>query len=464
VLFNSLDFFLFLVVFLLIYYGAPRRLQNLVLLAGSYIFYGLWDGRFLLFLAFSTLLSHACAKTIAGSREDWKRKLALAASLVGNLGVLIGCKYLDFFIESASSLLRALGFKVASPVLLIILPVGISFYTFQAIAYTLEVYRGVIRPVDSVLHYAVYMAYFPKLVAGPLERVRAFIPQISTPRAANIENIRVGLALMLLGLFKKVAIADPISPYIDPLFLKPGLFSTPELIRAVLFYTLQIYCDFSGYTDLARGASKLLGIDLSENFRFPYFANSITHFWRGWHITLSNWFRDFIFFPLERTRRQARWLSSQLNVVIVFSLTGLWHGDSVNFILWGLIHGGAIALETGVPGKWLQNVWRPLRHIYVMMVVVIAWIFFRSFGTRAALDFMAQLISLRGLELMPQTLVSILIPWAPVLLLDLVHYRAGDQLAFLRWGWVARGLMIAGMILAIVIGSGTRSPFIYAQF
>ena len=468
-MYYSLAFFLLLIPILILYYAAPNnwlrgRWQNILLLLASLLILAAWDYRSLGFLVAATGLNYGASLAMISSDRPAKRKAWLIAGLASNLGVLLVFKWHQFFIENAQRLLSLLGQNIESPALAILIPLGISFFVFQNLSYLVDIYQGTLKPPGSILDFGVYTLYFPKLVAGPIERARSFLPKLAIARPFQSGNLQIGMALILQGLFKKLAVANPLAAFIDPVFLRPELFSTPELLRAVSFFTVQIYFDFSGYTDLARGISALFGIQLTENFAQPYMSESITTFWRRWHISLSSWFRDYLFFPLERTRRKYRWWPQALNTLIVFFLTGAWHGASYNFLVWGLIHGGAISLEQSPAGKWLKAAWRPLQHAYALIVVMVGWVFFKSWGMLAALAFFRQLISFSGMDQFLALLPSMLIPWIPVVIFDLFQARQKDVVFFSYWKPLPRALLVAGLILGIILGSGIRAPFIYSGF
>ncbi|MEZ4665047.1 MAG: MBOAT family O-acyltransferase, partial [Caldilineaceae bacterium] len=304
-LFNTPEYFLFLGVVLLLYYATTQRVQNYMLLAASYLFYSFWDWRYLSLILLSTLVDFSVAQAIGRTEQPGRRKLWLGLSLGVNLGILGFFKYCNFFIHNAAAALAWLGMEPHLPVLNILLPVGISFYTFQTMSYTIEVYRGKMAPVRNLVDFALYICYFPQLVAGPIERPQNLVPALQTKRTVNNEQFMSGCLLILIGLFRKIVIADGLSAQIDPIFSSPALFSSPELIMGVFLFALQIYCDFAGYSDIARGSSRLLGIELMENFNQPYFAANVSEFWQRWHISLSSWLRDYVYIPLGGNRHGA---------------------------------------------------------------------------------------------------------------------------------------------------------------
>jgi D-alanyl-lipoteichoic acid acyltransferase DltB (MBOAT superfamily) len=321
----------------------------------------------------------------------------------GALGVLALFKYHGFFLTNLTRAVEVLGLRLDVPTLNLLLPVGLSFYTFHAISYATDVYRERLPATRNLLSFALYIAFFPKLLSGPIERAEHFLPQVESRRRMTLEQIRGGLALIVLGLFKKVAIANPLSAFIDPVFLRPELFTTPELIRAVLFFALQIYCDFSAYTEMARGSSRLLGIELVENFRQPYLSPNITLFWRRWHMSLSFWLRDYLYIPLGGNRHGR--VRTYANLMVTMLLGGLWHGDSWHYVVWGGLHGLYLMVHKLMVGTFL--------------LVSIAWVFFRARNVSAALAYLRAMASFREMGQMPAVLLSILIPWIPILAIDL---------------------------------------------
>lgn len=332
--FNSVDFLLFYVLFFAVYWAVGRRhvLQNYVLLAGSYLFYGWWDWRFLGLIVLMTVSSWATALL---SRRGHARALTVA-NVTLSLGILLLFKYFDFFGEGLTRLLAVFGWNVDWFTVDVLLPVGISFYTFQAIGYSVDVYRREIRPERNLLTFAIFIAFFPQLLAGPIERARQLLPQIKRPRTWTRELAVDGIRETLWGLFKKVAVADMCGVYVDSIYGNPDA-GTMKLSIASMLFALQIYCDFSGYCNMARGLAAMLGVRLSVNFRYPYFSRNPGEFWHRWHITLMTWFRDYLYIPLGGSRR-GRWRMC-CNLLIIFSISGLWHGASFNFIAWGVAWG-----------------------------------------------------------------------------------------------------------------------------
>jgi len=301
-IFNSLVFFVFLAVVLGAYYCLSRRYQNYLLVIASYVFYGYWDWRFLFLIFISTIVDYYCGHGLDKAVSLRRKKTYLWLSICVNIGILLFFKYFNFFIDSAQVLLSRFGLNQSLPVMNIILPVGISFYTFQTLSYTLDIYRGKMKPTTDFLTFALYVAYFPQLVAGPIERARRLLPQLSSSRTVGWPQIGIGMELILIGFFKKVGISDMLAPMVDLRFQYTQYASWSDLLLAVYLFSIQIYCDFSGYSDIARGVSKLFGIEIMRNFEQPYLSQSVTEFWRRWHISLSSWFRDYVYIPLGGNR------------------------------------------------------------------------------------------------------------------------------------------------------------------
>ncbi|MBK8047640.1 MAG: MBOAT family protein [Anaerolineales bacterium] len=331
----------------------------------------------------STSVDYFTSHMIDRSTDQRRRKALLIFSMAVNLGVLGFFKYFNFFIKSAEKVLEMLGLQATWPLLYIILPVGISFYTFESMSYTIDVYRGTLKPTKKFLDYALFIAYFPHLVAGPINRAHDFIPQIVKPRKVTTQLFVSGVTLILIGLFRKVVIADAIGPHVDEIFANPGGHSSPELIMGVYLFALQIYCDFAGYTDIARGSSRLFGIEMMRNFNQPYFSASITEFWRRWHISLSTWLRDYLYIPLGGNRKGR--IRTYVNLMITMLLGGLWHGAAWNFVIWGGLQGAFLIVDhllgVQVPKypeatkfKWD---WRRIAGVAItLQLVMLSWIFF----------------------------------------------------------------------------------------
>src|SRR5438046_459489 len=341
--FNSINFFVFLVIVLCLYYVLTHRWQNRMLLVAGYVFYGWWDARFLLLLALTTAVDYTVAQRIedAGNRNSARRWLWV--SIITNLSILGFFKYFNFFADSTAAMLEWLGFRASLPTIRILLPVGISFYTFKEMAYTIDVYRGQLKACRNFVDFAMFVSYFPELVAGPIMRAPVQMPQIVGKRVVGWKNWEEGVPLIILGLFKKVAVADTLAPIVDWSFQRPSVMKGADLLMALYLFSIQIYCDFSGYTDIARGVSKLFGIDLMLNFNLPYFAKNARDFWRRWHISLSTWLSDYLYKTLGGNRGTLAFICR--NLMITMLLGGLWHGAAWNYVLWGFYHGMLLSVH-----------------------------------------------------------------------------------------------------------------------
>ncbi|MFG0263068.1 MAG: MBOAT family O-acyltransferase, partial [Novipirellula sp. JB048] len=341
-LFTQPEFLIFFLGVLAAVWMTRRvRLRNAILLAASYYFYAYWDVRFCLLLAFSTLMDFGIARAMGSNDNAVFRRRLLTLSVVVNRGVLGFFKYFNFFIDSATPIIESLGGSAST--LNLILPVGISFYTFQTLSYTIDVYRRVLRPSSSLLEFALYVAFFPQLVAGPIVRARELLPQLASPSRWSHRRFYGGFQQALRGAVKKVLMADRLGEMVDVVFANPDYYSSTTLWLAVFAYGGQIYLDFSGYTDMAIGSAKMLGYRFPKNFRHPYLATSMAEFWHRWHMTLSRWLRDYLYIPLGGSRRSN--LVTYRNLMLTMTLGGLWHGAAWTFVLWGVLHGAALGAE-----------------------------------------------------------------------------------------------------------------------
>jgi D-alanyl-lipoteichoic acid acyltransferase DltB (MBOAT superfamily) len=470
-LFNSLQFALFLPLVFTVHWTLPHRGRIVFLLIASYLFYGWWDPRFLTLIAISTLVDYFVARALETTADERRRRLVFLMSIVANLGILGFFKYSGFFVQSAADLLNSLGVEANPAFLRVVLPVGISFYTFQTMSYTFDVFRRRIPAERDLLSFALFVSYFPQLVAGPIERAGRLLPQIKAERDfPSWERIASGLVLIGLGLFKKVAIADVMAPIANAAFANPSSQSSLALLVGVYAFALQIYGDFSGYTDIARGASRLFGIELMRNFEQPYLSRNITEFWRTWHVSLSSWLHDYLYVPLGGNRKGPR--RTYLNLMIVMVLGGLWHGAAWTFVVWGTLHGIFLAVHRmlghysprGFQGRFSfrRDV---LRALLTFNLVCVAWVFFRAPSIESAWDYLSGLVAFRpGL---PETSwIMLLVPAVVLILLfDLAQRNADDHDVILTWRPVAQGLVYATFLLGVVVFSGGPTiPFIYFQF
>lgn len=389
-LFNSLTFLLFLPIVFAAYWSlkGSLRWQNILVVVASYVFYGWWDWRFLLLIAFTTACSYASGLLIAGSDSRRQKKFWMWLNIAINLGILAIFKYFDFFAANFAALLNSVGITVDGITLGLVLPVGISFYTFQALSYSIDVYREKIKPTHDPVSFFAFISFFPQLVAGPIERAVNILPQFEHERTFDYAMAVSGLRLMLWGFFKKTVVADNLGPYVDSVFANYETAGSLTLIGAALMFTIQIYCDFSGYSDIGIGTGRLFGIQLMRNFNLPYFSRSIGEFWRRWHISLTSWFRDYVYIPLGGSRVRSQKIAR--NTLVVFLVSGLWHGAAWTFVAWGAYH--AVLFIPGIMrGKkdmfkkstvaenrrW-PSFYESLLMGRTFLLVAIGWILFRS--------------------------------------------------------------------------------------
>jgi len=474
-LFNTFAFIVFLVIVLGAYYALAHRWQNRMLLAVSYFFYACWDWRFLSLLAASTIVDYCVSHALYRSTVPARRKAYLLVSIIINLGVLCVFKYLGFFVESMNGLLASFGFGPLSAPLQVILPVGISFYTFQTMGYTIDVYRRQQKPESRFVNFALYVSYFPQLVAGPIERARNLLPRICDKRIVTAEQIGTGIQLMLMGYLKKVAIADAVAPYVERIFADPSSQSSLQLLLGLYLFAIQIYGDFSGYSDIARGVSRLFGIELMINFKQPYLSANITEFWRRWHISLSTWLRDYLYIPLGGNRKGT--LNTYRNLMLTMLIGGLWHGASWTFVIWGGLHGVYLSLHKfytgdrkvtashpglptwGAAVRWLACV------IVTFHLVCLTWLFFRTPSFELAWTYLAGLThGTTACELRLLAVVGFYV--LLMLIIDIPCWVRNNELPITaRTPWYVAGIaQAAAVILLSFIGEGHVAEFIYFQF
>lgn len=381
-LFNSFEFLVFFPVVTLLYFALKQKWRWALLLAASCFFYGYFKVEYLLILAFTIVVDYFAGLWIERT-EGKQRKWALIISIIANVGVLAVFKYCNFIISNANAVLFQVGAETYD-LINIVLPIGLSFHTFQAMSYTIEVYRGTVPAERNIGRYALYVMFFPQLVAGPIERPQNVIHQFFEKHKFNFDRAKSGLRLMLWGMFKKVVIADRLAVFVDLIYDNPEAYTGLPLIVATIFFAIQIFCDFSGYSDIALGAARVLGFKLMKNFDRPYFSKNISEFWRRWHISLSTWFRDYVYIPLggNRVSRTRKYF----NLFIVFMISGLWHGASWNYVIWGSLH-GVYLIFGQLTGKWQERVISTLKQPFlikishnfiVLFLVGIAWVFFRA--------------------------------------------------------------------------------------
>jgi D-alanyl-lipoteichoic acid acyltransferase DltB (MBOAT superfamily) len=468
--FNSIPYALFLPTVLALHWGLPKRFRLPVLLVASYIFYGAWDWRFAGLLLLTTVVDYSVALGIAGTHTQASRRRYLLVSLGTNLTVLGFFKYAGFFVDSAGGLLHRAGLGSDTSILHIVLPIGISFYTFVSIAYVVDVYRGKIPAVRNPLLYATFVSFFPQLVAGPIERASMLVPQLMADRKPpGRSQIESGLSLILLGLVKKVVIADQLAPIVDRTFRHPQSVGSLGLVIGVVAFTFQIYADFSGYIDIARGSSRLLSVELMHNFREPYLSRSITEFWRRWHISLSTWLRDYVYIPLGGNREGGG--RTYVNLMATMLLGGLWHGASWHFVVWGGLHGCYLVVERirrvghditdalpHTPGQFAATVW-------TFGLVALAWVFFRAPSLSDAGQVLRGIVAFRGPPPVAEDLWLVLIAAIALFTIDVFRRSSPVSTTALFRRPAVLGALAGLGVVAVLVASGTAGvPFIYFQF
>lgn len=484
-LFNSIEFIIFLPVVFALYWLLARHLrwQNLLVVAASYLFYGWWDWRFLLLIAFTTLCSYlsglAIGRTVGAAAPEIKpsrARIALVANLVVNLSVLGLFKYYDFFVQSFAD--AFLDGRTGGMLLHWVLPVGISFYTFQALSYSIDVYRRDIRPTRDLVAFVAYVSFFPQLVAGPIERAASLLPQFHKARRFDYAQAVDGLRQMVWGFFKKLVLADSCALYVDEVFAHPDWYSASSLALAAVLFSLQIYGDFSGYSDIAIGCAKLFGIKLRRNFNVPYFSRDIAEFWRRWHISLTTWFRDYIYIPLGGSR-VPKW-RVVVNTMVIFLVSGLWHGANWTFVVWGAFHAvlfmplillgrnrryrDVVASDRALP---------TLRELGQMagtfLLATLGWVVFRADSMSDALFFFQHLF--RASLFKAPNITASIDAWILVVAISLltvvewVNRREEHEFARLPHNIVLRWLLYVAIVVLIGTCMVTNEmPFIYFQF
>jgi D-alanyl-lipoteichoic acid acyltransferase DltB (MBOAT superfamily) len=404
-LFNSIDFAIFLPIVFMLYWFVTNKnlkLQNLLIVISSYIFYGWWDWRFLSLILFSTILDYSIGISLSKQVNQNKRKMLLWISILMNLGFLGFFKYYNFFLANFMTAFSFFGTEINANSLNIILPVGISFYTFQTLSYTIDVYKRQLETTKDFIAFSAFVSFFPQLVAGPIERATNLLPQFYTKRYFDYSKTVDGMRQILWGLFKKIVIADNCAQYANIIFNNSSEYSGSTLVLGAIFFTFQIYGDFSGYSDIAIGTSRLFGFNLKQNFAFPYFSRDIAEFWRRWHISLSSWFRDYLYIPLGGSRGRTK--NKIRNVFIIFLVSGFWHGANWTFIIWGALNAlyflpifitnnNRNNLNIVAQGKYLPNLKEFLLMSLTFILTVFAWIFFRAENIGHAISYINNIFS-----------------------------------------------------------------------
>ena len=483
-LFNSIDFAFFLpIIFLLYWYFGNKslKIQNLLVLVASYFFYACWDWRFLFLLVFSTALDYYTGIKMFESNTKRKKQFWFWLSIGINLGFLGIFKYYNFFAASLAESLSAIGLQTNFWTLQVILPVGISFYTFHGLSYVIDIYKGRIEPEKNIVDYSLFVSYFPLLVAGPIERATHLLPQLKKKRNFNYANAIDGLRQILWGLFKKVVIADNCALFVNVIFKDYENQSGSNLLLGAVFFAFQIYGDFGGYSDIAIGTSKLFGIDLLKNFNYPYFSRDIAEFWRRWHISLSTWFRDYLYIPLGGSKGGI-WMKIR-NTFIIFLVSGFWHGANWTFIIWGLLNAVYILpsivmgtnrnnLQIVAKNKWFPSLKEFFQISFTFALTCFAWIFFRSKSVENAFDYIS-IITSKSLFSIPKlnsNIISTKIIFVLIFILLIIEWIQRDKdhglvLEFSGKNRVLRWLLYLFIVMSIMIwGVTSKTEFIYFAF
>ena len=477
-LFNSIDFAIFLPIIFILYWFVTNKnlkLQNFLIVLASYTFYGWWDWRFLSLILFSTIVDYSIGINLAKRKVQTKRKMLLWTSILVNLGFLGFFKYYNFFLDNFKSAFSFFGTEINANSLNIILPVGISFYTFQTLSYTLDVYKQKLEPTKDFIAFSAFVSFFPQLVAGPIERATNLLPQFYKKRHFDYSKAVDGMRQILWGLFKKIVIADNCAQYANIIFNNSSEFSGSTLVLGAILFTFQIYGDFSGYSDIAIGTSRLFGFNLKQNFAFPYFSRDIAEFWRRWHISLSTWFRDYLYIPLGGSRGGI-WNKIR-NVFIIFLVSGFWHGANWTFIVWGALNAFYFLpifitnnnrnnLNIVAQGKHLPSIKEFLLMLSTFGLTVFAWIFFRAKNINHAFSyiysiFSESLFSIPSIR--PKNITILIILFTIIEWFGRAEHYGIAKLG-LKWKPLLRYALYFGIIIIIFWFSGNEQQFIYFQF
>tara|TARA_R110002050_G_scaffold2220_5_gene13381 strand:+ start:9744 stop:11204 length:1461 start_codon:yes stop_codon:yes gene_type:complete len=484
--FNSIDFAVFLPIVFILYWFVTNKslkLQNLLIVVASYVFYGWWDWRFLSLMLFSTIVDYSVGRKLQTENNDTKRKILLWISILVNLGFLGFFKYYNFFLDNFVSAFSLFGTDIQPNSLNIILPVGISFYTFQTLSYSIDVYKRKLEPTKDFIAFAAFVSFFPQLVAGPIERATHLLPQFYTKRTFDYSKAVDGMRQILWGLFKKVVIADNCAEYANMIFNNSADYSGSTLVLGALFFTFQIYGDFSGYSDIAIGTSRLFGFDLMQNFNFPYFSRDIAEFWRRWHISLSTWFRDYLYIPLGGSRGGI-WMKVR-NTFIIFIVSGFWHGANWTFIIWGALNAVYFLpllltknnrnnLDIVAKGRYLPNIKEFSLIFLTFSLTVLAWIFFRAENIEHAFSYLSTIFSSTLFSVPHFTdsgriqYESLITIFSVIIFMIIEWIGREEQFAFAKVQkipskWL-RWIIYILFMMAIIVLSGQSQEFIYFQF
>lgn len=478
-LFNSLEYLIFLPIVFVLYWVIPHKWRWVVVLASSYYFYMSWNAKYLLLIVFITAISFTGALLVEKTKDQKRKKFWVWTVIMVSLTLLFVFKYFNFVAGTITQLLRSVSVSTPSLALSLLLPVGISFYTFQSIGYIVDVYRGDLSAEHHIGKYAAFVSFFPQLVAGPIERAKNLLPQLKQERHFDYSQATYGLKLMTWGYFKKIVVADTLAAYVDKVYADLHFFSGSARFFVIFFFTIQIYCDFSGYSDIARGTAKLFGVELMENFKSPYFAASIREFWHRWHISLSTWFRDYVYIPLGGSRVGK--LRNAWNLMVTFLLSGLWHGASWTFVAWGGLHGGLQVAEKQIDNvrkvKKDSKLFHGIKVVITFLIVSALWVFFRAQSFKDAayiLVYWTQELSnpLRWLKI---AFIYLGIDWAAgmqlllmiaiLVIFDYLSLKKDVIACISNWKLPGRwALYISFVILIFFLAPAESAEFIYFDF
>ena len=473
-LFNSFEFFSFFIIVFSVNLITPFRFRWLILLVASYYFYACWNPTYLILIFLSTVVDYIAASRIYLSNSKKIRTVFLILSLSVNLGLLFTFKYFNFFSESLQGLVDVLSLSYQLPSLDVVLPIGISFYTFQTLSYTIDVYQRHQTPEPNFWRFALYVSYFPQLVAGPIERSHRLLPQLRKPKPLDMDRFHEGLQLILWGLFKKVVVADTLAVYVNAVYDNHFYHGGLSLLVATYLFAFQIYCDFSGYSDIAIGTAKIFGVDLMKNFKTPYFSRSITEFWKRWHISLSSWFRDYLYIPLGGNRVSAQRV--YINILIVFLVSGLWHGANWKFVVWGWLHGLLLSMSVATLSlrlriKALLGISEDNRLLHFIQIlitfhfVVLFWVFFRAENLQAAFDIILKILSFSGKFFFDPGLLPCFLSLVILLVVDMTQVKVGLWSKLQEYSILRRWSFNFFLIFYIILfGIDGENQFIYFQF
>lgn len=482
-LFNSIDFLIFFPLVVLVYFLIPKKVRYIWLLIASYYFYMCWNPKYALLMLTSTLITYVCARII--DRDRVNKRVVSILCLTGNLGILALFKYANFFLDNLNRVLKLLDIEIIDKRLDLLLPVGISFYTFQALSYFIDVYRGTIKAEKSFLKYALFVSFFPQLVAGPIERSKNLLGQLQNIENVNVwdfDRVREGVLIIFWGLFQKLVIADRAALLVNQVYNNYSYYGMIEITIATVLFAFQIYCDFGGYSNIARGSARVLGINLMQNFKQPYLAISIKDFWRRWHISLTSWFTDYLYIPLGGNRKSI--LRKYLNIFIVFAVSGLWHGASWNFIVWGVLH-GIFRIVGEIKQRYLEKIGKErkisfsanIRKVLGTFILVdIAWVFFASNSFTEAVEIIRQAFttlyttSVLELGLDKGNWIILIVAIFILYIVDILHEKKisvfsliNKQEIWFRW-ILYMGLIYSTILVGIYGIQYDASQFIYFQF